>query len=286
MKLRISECGAQSLAPISVPTLLRRTVERSPDCPALRMRDEGGRHVDWTYSEYYQEVRTVAKAWISLGLERLHTVSVVGHPHPRHHISNMAAIHAGAFTAGIYQTNSPAACQYIARDSRANIIVVGDTTQLEKILSIRANLPDLRAVVLFEGETELPGVYTWEEILQIGRDSSERCLEERLSQIAINQCCVLSYTSGTTGDPKGVMLSHDNIVYSAIQNLRFAELQYGQGLALSYLPQSHMAGMMLDQFICMANASLCCFADKNAITKGEVVLLHLNPNSELLRNFA
>ena len=139
---------------------------------------------------------------------------------------------------------------------------------------------------LFEGETDIPGVFTWQQILQIGRDSSDRCLEERLSQIAINQCCVLSYTSGTTGDPKGVMLSHDNIVYTAIQNLRFAELQYGQGLALSYLPQSHMAGMMLDQFICMANASLRCFADKNAITKGEVVLPHLNTNPELSRNFA
>ena len=54
-----------------------------------------------------------------------------------------------------------------------------------------------------------------------------------------------------------------------MQNLKFAELQYGQDVALSYLPQSHMAGMMLDQFICMANASLCCFADKNAITQGE-----------------
>ena len=83
------------------------------------------------------------------------------------------------------------------------------------------------------------------------------------------------------------MLSHDNIVFSALQNLRFAELQYGQGVALSYLPQSHMAGMMLDQFICMANASLCCFADKNAITKGEVVLPQFKyQNYELLRNFA
>ena len=80
----------------------------------------------------------------------------------------MAAIHAGAFTAGIYQTNSPAACQYIARDSRANIIVVGDTAQLHKILSIRDNLPELRAVVLFEGDTDIPGVITWPQLLRIG----------------------------------------------------------------------------------------------------------------------
>ena len=172
MRLTISSSGAQSLAPISVPTLLRRTVERSPDSLALRCREEGGGQVDWTYSQYYQEVETVARAWISLGLERLHTVCVVGHPHPRHHVSNMAAIHAGAFTAGIYQTSSPAACSYIARDSRANIIVVGDTAQLEKIVSIRHELPHLRAIVLFDGQTDIDGVLSWDQILEIGTETA------------------------------------------------------------------------------------------------------------------
>ena len=140
VRLTISSSGAQSLAPISVPTLLRRTVERSPDSLALRCREEGGGHLDWTYSQYYQEVETVARAWISLGLERLHTVCVVGHPHPRHHVSNMATIMAGGFTGGMYLTNTAAACEHIARDSRANIIVVGDHKQLDKILLIRWSL--------------------------------------------------------------------------------------------------------------------------------------------------
>ena len=90
--------------------------------------------------------------------------------------------------------------------------------------------------------------------------------------MAVNQCCVVSYTSGTTGNPKGVMLSHDNIVYTALTNLSFNNIQFGQGRAISYLPQSHMAGMMLDQFICMANGSTCCFADKFAITQGAIIV--------------
>ena len=155
---------------------------------------------------------------------------------------------------------------------------------IQYICCTRTRLPDLRAIVLFDGNTDVPGVITWDELLNIGfhysvatmgsiligagRDQTEASLAERLSNIAVNQCCVVSYTSGTTGNPKGVMLSHDNIVYTALTNLSFNNIQFGQGRAISYLPQSHMAGMMLDQFICMANGSLCCFADKFAITQG------------------
>ena len=110
----------------------------------------------------------------------------------------------------------------------------------------------------------------------LGRDQTEACLAERLANMAVNQCCVVSYTSGTTGNPKGVMLSHDNIVYTAQANLKFNNIQFGQGRVISYLPQSHMAGMMMDQFICMANGSICCFADKFAITQGAKIIYRRN----------
>ena len=282
-QLRCSECGSGVSAIIvqtghhqyyatvvhsSYSYVMLQIVERVPGNLALRKRDDNGQHMDWTYEQYYEQVRTVARAFISLGLSPLHTVSVLGHSDPCHHISNLATIHAGAFTGGMYLTNTAQACEYIAQDSRANIIVVGDQVQLDKILSIRHNLPDLRSIVLFDGETSVPGVITWQQLLKIGQDNSDSALNERLRNIAINQCCVVSYTSGTTGNPKGVMLSHDNITYTAKQSLAFFKLNFGEGNCISYLPQSHMAGMMLDQFICMANGSLCCFADKQAIQKG------------------
>ena len=115
----------------------------------------------------------MARAFISLGLSPLHTVSVLGHSDPCHHISNLATIHAGGFTGGMYLTNTAEACQYIARDSRANIIVVGDQLQLHKILSIRDSLPNLRSIVLFEGDTDAPGVITWDQLLKIGDITTE-----------------------------------------------------------------------------------------------------------------
>ena len=125
--------GPQSRKPISLPTLLRHTTERAANRRALETRD--GRH--WSYSQYLEDVRTASKAFISLGLEPFHTVSVLGYPDPCQHIANMAAIHAGGFVGGMYQTNTEEACKYIATDSRANVIVVSDQTQLDKILSIR-----------------------------------------------------------------------------------------------------------------------------------------------------
>ena len=279
VRLRVTPSGPQSVKPRSVPTLLSQTVEKFHQKTALRTRTEEGDSLSWSYSQYLEEVRLVARAWISLGLLPHHTLSVLGHPHPRQHIANMAAIHAGAFAGGMYQTNTAEACKYIAKDSRANIIVVGDTIQLEKILSIRSELPDLRAIVLFEGETNHPGVLTWKQVLQIGKDNSEGSLDERLRNIAINQCCVLSYTSGTTGNPKGTMMSHDNVVFTAVQNTSFFKWSPGEESVLSYLPQCHMAGVMMDQFMVMAVGGECCFADKNAL-KGTLLenIVHYKPS--------
>ena len=156
-----------------------------------------------------------AKGFISLGLDRFHSVSILGYNSPEWVISSNAAMHAGGFANGIYTTNSPSACQYVAHDSRSNILVVEDQTQLDKILQIKDKLPHLRAIIQFKGKPSVPGVLGWQELLEIGKGTSDDLLDERLRNLAANQCCLLLYTSGTTGNPKGVMCSHDNIVVSS-----------------------------------------------------------------------
>ena len=191
--------GPQSVTPISVPSLLRQVTERVGDKPALRTRDALGQPRNWTYAQYHEDISTVARAFISLGLQPFHTVSVLGYPSPCQHIANMASVTAGGFIGGMYQTNTEEACQYIAEDSRANIIVVSDIVQLSKILAIRSKLPHLRAIVLYddyENPPSIPGVFTWSQIMQIGGDQSHDPLNERLRNIAVNQCAVLGYTSG------------------------------------------------------------------------------------------
>ena len=93
------------------------------------------------------QVWAAAKGFIELGLEPFHTVTILGHNDPSWHIrlgtmdcpylpSALAAVHAGGFGCGIYQTNGPAACQYIAEDSKANVMVVGDLDQLQKVVHL------------------------------------------------------------------------------------------------------------------------------------------------------
>jgi len=266
--LRLAQSGPASSQPISVPSLLRRQVEQLPDKAALRARGRTGEDIQWTFTQYHEEVRAVGKGLIELGLDPFHTVAILGHNDPAWHISNLAAIHAGGFSTGIYQTNTAAACQYIADDSRANVVVVGDLVQLEKVLSIRDSLPHLRSIVLY-GEDKVPsdvkGVVSWKELLDLGRATLDTNLDKRLANIAINQCCILAYTSGTTGNPKGTMLSHDAVTYTAVQNTDLFCWDYGVESVLSYLPLSHVAGQMMDVFLIMSKGGTCCFADKNAL---------------------
>ena len=162
----------------------------------------GGEWVNWSYKQYHADSRTVAKAFIKLGLERHHSVGILGFNAPEWFITQAAAIFAGGISCGIYTTNYPHVCKYIAELSRANILVVEDEKQLDKILAVRSELPHLKAIVQYLGRPTREGVLSWEEVVEMGTEAEERELEDRLRRMAINQCCTLIYTSGTTGRPK------------------------------------------------------------------------------------
>ena len=169
--------------------------------------------VKWTYAEYWDEVITVAKAFIRLGLKPHHSVAILGHNAPEWHISNIASILAGGLACGVYTTSSSEAVQYKVEHSRANIMVLEDETQLEKVDMM--NSDHLECIVQWSGEvpSSRPGVISWSQLLDIGRSETDQHLNTRLEQQAVNMACMLVYTSGTTDNPKGVLLSQDNITW-------------------------------------------------------------------------
>ncbi|XP_064084621.1 long-chain-fatty-acid--CoA ligase ACSBG2-like isoform X1 [Macrobrachium nipponense] len=264
VKLKIGDQGVSAHTPISVPTLLKKAADKYPLTNAMCVKRDGV----WkgtTYKEYYDQVRTMAKAFIKLGLERFHGVCILGFNSPEWFISDLAAIFAGGFAAGIYTTNSAESCEHCAVNCEAQIWVVEDQKQLDKVLKIRENLPHLKTIIQYSGKPTVEGVISWAEAMAIGRQQPDTELEQRLCRIAVNQCCTLIYTSGTTGPPKGVMLSHDNLTWTAHANSVNVDFHPGKEVLISFLPLSHVAAQMADIYTCMYAGGTCYFAQPDAL---------------------
>jgi long-subunit acyl-CoA synthetase (AMP-forming) len=218
---------------------MKSTAEKNRNKVALKTKI-GGEWKEMTWGEYYDQVKITARAFIALGLEKGKAVSILGNNCPQWFISDLAAIFAGAVPGGIYTTNSPEQCKYIAGHSEANIAVVENAEQLAKFKEVRNELPDLKAIVMMNGSDPDEMVYSWAELSKIAQKVPENQLNERIKAQKPDDCCTLIYTSGTTGNPKGVMISHDNIVWTAGQVI---DLINGgpDDVIISYLPLSHIA---------------------------------------------
>src|SRR5688500_8482537 len=137
---------------LRIPDVLERTARSHGPRPALRVRRQG----DWktyTWNEYRQQVRQVARALIALGTQPKSGVCIIGYNCPEWFFADVGAIYAGAMPAGIYTTNSPEQCEYIANHCEAAVAFVENQEHLAKFLAIRGKLPNLQAPVLMLGET-------------------------------------------------------------------------------------------------------------------------------------
>lgn len=272
--------------PLTVHQMFKETVNKYGTLNALASK-ENGKWEKITFSEYYQLSWKAAKSFLHLGLQPFHSVGILGFNSSEWFISAVGAVFARGIATGIYSTNSPEACHYVANDSRANIIMVENQKQLDKVMQIWTRLPHLKAVVQYKGTlTEKhPNLYTWKEFLDLGSAIPDAKLEEMVSSQKPNECCVLIYTSGTTGEPKGVMLSHDNITWTAAYasragNMMPAEVQ--QETIVSYLPLSHIAAQIYDLWTGIKWGEQVYFADPDAL-KGSLVntLKEAKPTSHM-----
>lgn len=283
VKLRMSETGPGAEIPITIHQMFQRTVDCHGNNPALRWK-ENGKWIALTYKEYMLQCRTAAKSFIKLGLERYHGVGILGFNSHHWFIADIGCIMAGGLATGIYYTNSPEACQYVAQNCEANILVVENHKQLIKILQVKDQLPHLKAIVQYKDDLEkkLPNVYTWTEFMKLGEEVPDEELDGVIKQQSPNECCTLIYTSGTTGNPKGVMLSHDNLTWIANAVGTMVHLKLCEEQIVSYLPLSHVAAQVNDLWISMRFAATTNFAQPDAL-KGSLVdtLREVRPTSFL-----
>lgn len=225
----------------------------------------------WNFGKYYEDVRTAARGFISLGLTQFGTVTVFGFNAPEWHISAMAAVFVGAKPAGIYPTDTPEVIAYKTNHSDATIAVVEDEGKFKKYCSCASELTSLTTIVAwgFTPQVETVAakdgrtinVLSWSQLMKAGGPASgelEAKLESSLRAIKPGHCAALIYTSGTTGNPKAVMTSHDNFIAEAFNGAGQIEGlgNSGQERVLSYLPLSHVAGMMVDIIMPLVGTAL------------------------------
>ncbi len=217
----------------------KETADKFEDRVALKFKT-GGQWKETTWKDYYKQVRVTARAFMALGLKKGKAVSILGNNCPQWFISDLAGVFAGAVPGGIYTTNGPDQCQYIASHSEANIVVVENSDQLAIFKKIKDQLPELKAIVLMNGSDPDDMVHAWNELPKLAEKISEQELEDRIKAQKPDDCCTLIYTSGTTCNPKGVMITHDNITWTAKQVINLIKWNQTDQI-ISYLPLSHIA---------------------------------------------
>ena len=264
VKLRMTDTNPGNLTPITVQTMVRNTVEKYGTNTAMVSFDAKDK---WTYDEYFQDIQKTAKGFLALGLQPSNAVGIMSCNNPQWFLSSMAAIFAGGLSTGIYTTNAPPTVKYIVDHAPIDILVLENPTILEELLKDQPDLKDMvKNFVLIQGQDSRAA--TWSEMLEEGTKIDNERLEVIEDNTAANQACMLVYTSGTTGPPKGAMISHDNVTWSS----KIAMDHYGwdQVRILSYLPLSHVAGCMIDCYMGCHTGSEVHFADKDAL-KGTLV---------------
>ncbi len=255
--------------------MIRNSVKKYPTSVAMGVKRDG-RMVTWNYEEYYEAIRSTAKGFLAAGLERQKAVGIMGHNSPEWFMSSIGSIFAGGLSCGIYTTNSAETVAYMSGHAPFNVMVLQDADTLARVMgdkkSIKEAFPTVKKIVLMDMETGYSrpseDVISWRELIEAGKSVPDSALDAIEEEQFVNDACMLVYTSGTTGPPKGAMYCHDNITYSS--HVSMMTYGWGQETLLSYLPLSHVAACVIDGYMILSVGGATYCADKDAL-KGTLV---------------
>jgi long-chain acyl-CoA synthetase len=219
------------------------------ETPAMSWKQDG----QWrtrSWREHRERVAEAAVGLARLGVGRGDFVAIMATNRPEHVVADQAAVHAGATPSTFYFTLPAEQIRYCAGHCEAKVAVLEDRDMLKRWQEIREELPALRHLVVLEGaedESGNDGVLTWDRLVADGREAlaAEPGAFERLrGGVLPEDAATLLYTSGTTGPPKGVLLTHHNLLYECAALNRLHGLPKG-GSSVSYLPLAHIAERVL-----------------------------------------
>ncbi|PYN57917.1 MAG: long-chain fatty acid--CoA ligase [Candidatus Rokuibacteriota bacterium] len=223
--------------------MLRRNARDLRDRPAIREKDRGIWQT-WTWGQYYEQVRDFALGLVALGFKRGERLSVIGDNRPRLYWAQVAAQCLGGVPVPVYQDSIAKELAFVWNHAECSVIVAEDQEQVDKVLGLRDQLPALRLVVYDDPRGLVHYKHEWlrsyQEVQELGRAFAARHphdFEAEIEKGKPEDVAIICYTSGTTGNPKGVMLTNANAIGIA-DAFRRAEDVRADDDALAYLPMA------------------------------------------------
>ncbi|MBU4332191.1 AMP-dependent synthetase/ligase [Patescibacteria group bacterium] len=241
---------------ITIPSQFFQTVSQHPNKDFLVAKKDG----QWqgiTYTQSSQFVRFFAQGLLELGLAKGERIAILSKNRPAWAIVDLAAMSADGISVPIHTTLSAAKIQYILEDSGAKVLFVAGEENIDKILTIRSRLKMLETIICLDGKFKEPGMMLFDEVIELGKICQKKLNWENGNP---QEIASIVYTSGTTGEPKGVMLSHQNFL-SNVEAATKAVPIIKEDSFLSFLPLSHVLERMAGYYTPMSKGATIYYAE-------------------------
>ncbi|APW44142.1 AMP-dependent synthetase/ligase [Rhodoferax saidenbachensis] len=250
----------------TIPAIFWNAVEKRG--PNIWMRQKHlGLWRSWTWNQTADAVREIAGGLMSLGFEKGETASILGNTVVEWVWADLGVLSCGGVSNGIYPTDAASQVHYLCEDSRTTILFVEDDEQLDKALEVRAQLPGLRKVVVFdmEGLRDLqdPDVISLDALRALGRaylTQHPDAVQQRVAACQPEDLAILVYTSGTTGKPKGGMHLHQGLVYT-VRGYNTLVAQDERDERMCFLPLCHIAERMGGEYFALYTGAKLNFVE-------------------------
>ncbi|GGO23492.1 long-chain acyl-CoA synthetase [Microbispora rosea subsp. aerata] len=241
----------QEIAGRTVCEQLGWAAREHPDAPAYS-DPAGDGWTTLTYAEARERVLKIAAGYAALGLRPGDAVALMLVNRSEHVLADLGAVHAGAVPCSVYATFAPEQVAYVARDVGARIAVLGGPADLARWEPILGELPALTRIIMIEGAPEDDERFlSWEAFVKLGEDAlaaDPAAVEARWRAVTPEDTLTVLYTSGTTGNPKGVPLTHANVMFEIVATQRMIDLPV-RSTQISYLTYAHIAERVLSLYL-------------------------------------